>query len=253
MRNLKLVLAFDGTAYSGWQRQTTGATVQETVEQAVAKMTLESVQLHGAGRTDAGVHALAMVANFATDSTIPPAGFLKGLNSILPNDIRVMAVEEMPADFHARISAKGKRYTYRFVVTSIMEPCQRLYATHIYPLLDIERMRSCLPLLLGEHDFSSFEASGSRDKNFSEGRGAKRIISEAELHLVGETRGMYEFTLSGDGFLRHMVRNIMGTLFEIGKGRLTVDEFQEILDARDRTKAGATAPPQGLFLKEVFY
>ncbi len=249
-RNIKLTIAFDGTSYAGWQRQPDQSTIQGALEGQISVMTGEEIVLHGAGRTDAGVHALGMVANFTTDSQIPCAGFRAGLNSLLEDDIRILAVEEMNASFHARRSATGKCYFYRISVGEVMLPTYRLYSAHVRTSLDVDSMEKCLSFILGRHDFSSFEAAGSRDPSLP-GRGAVREIFSASFQRTDETRIC--FTIHGDGFLRHMVRNIIGTLLEIGKARLTVNGFRDIVAARDRSVAGPTAPASGLFLREVYY
>ena len=254
MRNIKLVLAYDGTGYAGWQRQLGQPTIQQIMEEAIARLTqAQMVTLHGAGRTDAGVHAEGMTANFQTDSVIPLSGLVKGLNSMLPEAIRVLAAEKVAHDFHARYNARGKVYEYTFMVTETMPPCLRLYAVQVRGPFASGAVRLCLPMLTGTHDFSSFEATGSRDLSITEGRGAVRTIFNARLVQEGKDGEVYRLAIAGDGFLRHMVRNIAGTLFAVGRGRLTPLDFQEIVAARDRTLAGATAPAKGLTLKTVLY
>ena len=249
-RNIKLLLAFDGTGYAGWQKQKAEKTVQGTIEERLAVMTGEAVCLHGSGRTDAGVHALGMVANFHTAADIPCQGFLQGLNSMLPKDIRVLAASDASPDFHARRDARGKTYWYNFTDRPVQLPTERLYAAHVPGGLDFEAMRRGLGRIAGTHDFSSFEGAGSRDPEIG-GRGAVRTITEALLEDGG--MHVHRIVISGDGFLRHMVRNIVGTVFEVGRGRLSPAEVAAILAARDRSAAGPTAPAAGLFLKEVFY
>jgi len=251
VRNIRLVLAYDGTRFAGWQRQKNQPTIQGLLEDALGVLTGGPVTLHGAGRTDAGVHAEGMTANFSTGATIPLDGLVKGANSLLPADIRVLSAENVANDFHARYNARGKVYEYSFVVAPLMPPLLRLYAAHVRPPLDIGAMRRSLPALIGRHDFRSFEGAGSRDASAMEGRGAVRTIFTADLE--GGNQDLYRFTVSGDGFLRHMVRNIAGTLFEVGKGKLSPAGFAELIAARDRTLAGPTAPAQGLRLKSVFY
>ena len=216
-------------------------------------MTSANVTLHGAGRTDAGVHALGMTANFNTESTIPCSGFLKGLNSLLPTDIRILRLEDVPADFHARFAVKAKTYIYQFVNTSVMPPAMRLYHAHLSGSLDINLISTCLKEITGRHDFSSFEASGSRDLNSRHGKGAVRTIFSAEINQADTLCSPYCIAISGDGFLRHMVRNIVGTLFEAGRGKISAADFKKIIEAKDRSTAGPTAPAKGLFLQEVFY
>jgi tRNA pseudouridine38-40 synthase len=251
-RNIRLLLAYDGTAYAGWQRQKDLPTVQGFVEEKIAIMTGAPVVLHGAGRTDAGVHALGMVANFATEATIPCTGFVKGLNSLLPDDIRVLAATEASPDFHSRYNATGKCYVYNLTIGGVGLPTERLYSAHLPSPLHWEKVRSCLALLIGRHDFACFEASGSRDPDFKGGMGAVREIYAAEAQQ-GHQPGSYRIMISGNGFLRHMVRNIVGTLVEVGQDRRSVDDFRKLIDLRDRAAAGPTMPARGLFLKEVYY
>ena len=250
-RNIKLLLAFDGTGYAGWQKQKSDRTVQGVIEDKLHIMTGEELCLHGAGRTDAGVHALGMVANFHTEANVPCQGFVKGLNSMLSTDVRVLEACEVDPDFHSRLNAKGKTYWYNFDNGPVQLPTERFYAAHVPGDLDFEAMQSGLTHLVGMHDFSSFEGAGSRDPELSR-RGAVRTIIKASLETSG-VRGNYRFIIKGDGFLRYMVRNIVGTILEVGKGKLTQNDIVTILDAKDRSAAGPTAPPGGLFLKEIFY
>ncbi len=251
MRNIKLTIAFDGTEFSGWQKQLNAITIQGELEKILTRITNAPVTLHGAGRTDAGVHALAMVASFNTESTIALAEFLRGLNSILPDSIRILSMDETALDFHARFSARSKTYLYHIDTSPIQLPHTRLYSVHIPQKLAVNNIQRCLELLTGSHDFASFEASGSRDKTLSTGRGSVRTLERGTLTETGSNS--YQFEFSGDGFLRHMVRNIVGTLLDVGKGRTTVKEFKQILDAKDRSAGGATAPAHGLFLCTVHY
>jgi tRNA pseudouridine38-40 synthase len=250
-RNIKLLLAFDGTAYAGWQKQKSAQTIQGSIEEGLQVMTGESPCLHGAGRTDAGVHALGMVANFATGTEIPCQGFVKGLNSLLPPDIRVLEAIEVDAAFHARRHARAKTYWYNLSNGPVQLPTERLYCAHVFTELDCAAIKEGLQHVTGTHDFSSFEGSGSRD-HARAGRGAVRTIYEAGLKTMG-TGNYHRFIITGDGFLRHMVRNIVGTMIEVGKGRLKPSEVAVIVAAGNRSAAGATAPARGLFLKEVHY
>jgi len=252
LRNIKLIIAYDGTRYAGWQKQKKDPTIQGLLEGAIATMTGAPATLHGAGRTDAGVHALGMVANFTSAANIPCAGFLKGLNSMLPADIRILTAADTRPEFHARRSACAKTYVYNICNTPVQIPTDRLYSAHIPGNLDIDAIKDSLACIQGTHDFSSFEASGSRDPENTGGRGAIREILAARISRQ-ETEGRIRITLTGDGFLRHMVRNIAGTLIQVGKGTITVQDFIEILAARDRSCAGPTAPARGLFLKKVHY
>jgi len=250
-RNIKLLLAFDGTGYAGWQKQKPERTVQGVIEDRIHVMTGECSCLHGAGRTDAGVHALGMVANFATGTEIPCQGFVKGLNSLLPTDIRVLEATEAAAEFHARRSARAKTYWYNLTNGPVQLPTERLYCAHVFAELDFAAIKAGLEHVTGTHDFSSFEGSGSRDLERA-GRGAVRTIFEAGLRTMG-AGNRHRFVITGDGFLRHMVRNLVGTMLEVGRGRLASSEVAAILSAKDRSTAGPTAPARGLFLKEVLY
>ncbi|MFH1148527.1 MAG: tRNA pseudouridine(38-40) synthase TruA [Pseudomonadota bacterium] len=244
MRNIKLMIEYDGTGYCGWQRQDNGLSIQEVIENKIGIMTGEDVKLIGSGRTDAGVHALNQAANFRTASGIPTEGLLRGLNSLLPHDIAVKEVTEVDLSFHARYSAREKVYLYRLFNMDVRSPLERLYSWQIRGSLDLALMKQCLGVLLGEHDFSAFMASNSNVKS------TIRSVSSASLT---SRNSVVEFEIKANGFLRHMVRNIMGTLAEVGQGRRTPEEFAGILAGHDRKKAGITAPPQGLFLKEVIY
>jgi tRNA pseudouridine38-40 synthase len=250
-RNIKLLLAFDGTGYAGWQRQKTEETVQGVIEDRLQVMTGEYSCLHGAGRTDAGVHALGMTANFTTGVTIPCQGFVKGLNSLLPDDIRILEAAEVASGFHARRSARAKTYWYNLTNGPVQLPTKRLYWAHFFADFDFSAIKAGLAYVTGTHDFSSFEGAGSRDPE-SSGRGAVRTIFEAKIDRIG-IENYHRFVITGDGFLRHMVRNIVGTLLEVGQGRLKPSAVADILAARDRTVAGPTAPARGLFLQEVHY
>ncbi len=251
LRNIKLVVSYDGTHFGGWQRQNNSRTIQGEIEQFLQKMTGETTLLNGAGRTDAGVHAEGMVAHFHTRSSITCDNFLRGLNSLLPGSIRIFHAEEVEASFHARFSAIGKQYQYEIYTGKIQPPRLRLHTLHITAPLNSAAMQDCLTIIEGNHDFSSFENSGSRDKSIPSGRGAFRTIYEARL--LDNDCQLLTFQFSGDGFLRNMIRNLVGTLLEVGKEKITPRQFTEILAAKDRTMAGATAPAHGLCLKKVFY
>ena len=253
MRNIKLVIAFDGASYFGWQRQPDARTIQGTLEEKLAIMTGETITVWGAGRTDAGVHALAMTANFLTTATIPCDGLLRGFNSLLSPDIRILDVSEVGDDFHACHSAVGKTYFYNLIHGREALPSERLYNSAFRDHLALDTMQACLESIIGEHDFSSFEAVGSRDLSWTGGKGAVRRIYAAEIQEDVHCPGRAILTIAGDGFLRHMVRNIVGTLVKVGQGKWTVADFQAVLAARDRKQAGPTAPACGLFLREVHY
>lgn len=244
MRKLKLTLEYDGTGYSGWQAQANAATVQVRVERALGEVLRERVRLHGAGRTDAGVHARGQVAHFETASALPPENIRQGANTHLPPDIAILAAEEAAPDFHARYSARWKIYRYRILLRDTRSPLARNRAWRIALPLDPARMREAAEPLLGRRDFAAFAASGSSVK------GTVRELSRLEITGEGE-----ELTLEfqADGFLYRMVRNITGTLVEAGRGKLSVREVAGILRSRDRTRAGPTAPARGLYLEEVGY
>jgi tRNA pseudouridine38-40 synthase len=250
-RNIKLLIAYDGTEYGGWQRQNNSPTIQGEIETLLTRMTNEEILLNGAGRTDAGVHADGMVAHFHTASEIHCEDFLRGLNAMLPDAIRIFHAEEVDASFHARFSAVGKLYQYDLYNGRILPPRLRLHSLHVIRPLDLMTIRQCLAIIKGTHDFSSFENSGSRDKNACSGRGAVRTIQATVL--IENNNEMFSLQFKGDGFLRNMIRNLVGTLIEAGRGKVTTREFAAILAAKDRTMAGPTAPAHGLCLKKVFY
>ena len=251
IRKIKLVVGYDGTAFAGWQRQKHDRTIQGEIEKALCRMTQEDISLHGAGRTDAGVHAEKMVAHFSTSSAVSCEDFQRGLNSILPGAIRIYDTTEVDHSFHSRFSATGKRYRYTVFTGRIQPPEARLYSLHVATDLKLERIRDCLKAVEGTHDFASFENSGTRDKTKTIGRGAVRTIFAAELTQDGDHQITFHFT--GDGFLRNMVRNLVGTLLEVGRGKLSTEDFTTILHAKNRSAGGPTAPPHGLFLEQVFY
>jgi len=243
--NIRLTLEYDGTRYHGWQRQKNALSIQEVIEQALARITGEAVRLIGSGRTDAGVHALGQVANFVTQSSVPLRAFLYGLNSLLPMDIAVLRAEEVPLNFHARYGALSKTYEYRILTRLVPSPLNRLHAWWISHTLDVAAMQQAAQFLPGEHDFLAFRAAGSRPGQ------AVRQVREAVWHcLPGD---WLNFTITANGFLRGMVRSLVGTMVEIGKGKYPPDYLGEVLEQRDRRLAGPTAPPQGLFLVRVEY
>ena len=250
-RNIKLLIGYDGTEFSGWQRQNNSRTIQGEIEKLLNRMTREIILVNGAGRTDAGVHADGMVVHFQTASSISCTDFLRGLNAMLPEAIRIFHAEEVDAAFHARFSALGKLYQYEIFNGKVPPPRLRLYTLHVSSCLDLPSIRQCLAIIQGTHDFSSFENSGSRDKSICSGRGAVRTIQSAVL--LTNNGELLSLQFKGDGFLRNMVRNLVGTLLEAGRGKITPEEFSTILTAKDRTLAGPTAPAHGLCLKQVFY
>lgn len=249
MRTIKLTLAYDGSEFFGWQVQPNRPTVQAAVMEAVATVTGERAAVHGSGRTDAGVHALAQVASFQTASGIPAANLAKALNRQLPNTIRVLAAEEAPAGFHARLQARAKSYRYRIYRGGICPPFLWRYVHHFPYPLDEQQMIEAAPLFQGAHDFTSF-ASPDPPEAASAARSKVRTVSSSELRREGEE---LVYTVRGSGFLHHMVRNIVGTLVEVGKGRVSAAQIPEILAARQRSAAGPTLPGKGLWLVSVEY
>jgi tRNA pseudouridine38-40 synthase len=245
MRNIKLVIEYDGTNYLGWQVQAQGPTVQGTLEEKLARLTGEKVPLVGSGRTDSGVHALGQVANFKTKSRMEAHTLRKALNSLLPSDITVVGVEEVGEDFNARWSAKSKIYEYRILNREIRAVFHRKVAWHIPQRLDLSKMKEASWILIGEHDFSSFRSVGTPTKT------AIRKVLRAEWKRKKE--GFLLFEIEATGFLKQMVRAIVGTLVEVGKSKITVEEFRRILESKDRKNGGPTAPAHGLFMKEVKY
>ena len=244
MRNVRIVCEYDGTSYHGWQIQPNGISIQEVLEKKIEIITQEKIKLTASSSTDAGVHALNQVANFRTGSTIECESLLKGINSLLPGDIVIKDLQDTDEVFHARYSAKSKIYLYRIFNNPVRTPLYRNYSWHVRASLDVGAMRETVTLLKGKRDFSSFCASGCDSENH-----VRTVIDTS----VGVKGGMILFTIEADGFLRYMVRNIIGLLVDVGRGIVAPARFGEIIDARDRTEAGITAPPQGLFLKEVRY
>lgn len=248
MRNLKLTVAYDGTDFYGWQIQPDAATVQGTLSSAIGRITGEKVLTQGSGRTDAGVHALAQVATFQTESVIPVANFVVALNDILPASIRVLAAEQVPEDFHPRKSAQAKTYRYRIYREAICPPFLARYVWHYPYPLDETAMRDAAPLVEGEHDFTSF-AAVDPERGREGLSNVRRIFSSQWRKESSEL--IYE--VRGNGFLHHMVRNLVGTFLLVGKGTLKPAEMTRILEAKDRSAAGATAPAGGLYLVNVEY
>lgn len=247
MRTLALTIQYDGTSYVGWQRQSTGVSVQGLLEDALRPIEGASVMVHAAGRTDAGVHALAQVASVVLGSELPGGTLIRALNAVLPPDVRVLAAEQVDATFHARFSARTKTYEYRIVNAPIVSAFLYRYAWHVPHPLDVEAMRTAAAPLVGRHDFAAFQGAGSSVT------ATERTILDLAWH---EGRGFDQpliVEVTGDGFLRHMVRNIVGTLVEVGSGRWESARLASVLASRTRNQAGPTAPPQGLFLTRVQY
>jgi tRNA pseudouridine38-40 synthase len=247
MRNLKVTLQYDGTDFVGWQRQGTGVSIQGLLEDALLPIEGAAVVVHGAGRTDAGVHALAQVATFGLRASIDAAILMRALNGVLPPAVRVTTAEDVDAAFHARFSAVGKVYEYRVVNAAFVSPFLYRHAWHVPGPLDVAAIRAACRLLVGRHDFEAFQGSGSD------------VASTVRTINTLEWQGGHGYDVpsivrvEGDGFLRHMVRNIVGTLVDIGAGRWSASEITSILESRDRARAGRTAPALGLFLVRVLY
>jgi tRNA pseudouridine38-40 synthase len=246
MRNIKLILEYDGTNYHGWQSQagTGRPTIQDSLEQAIRTLTGKETKTYASGRTDAGVHALGHVANFLTDSTIPSEAWAPALNHVLPGDIRICSSQEVSMEFHARFSAEGKIYQYRILNRRAPSALHRNHAWHIPLPLNLRNMRSAAACLLGEHDFSTFRSSSCTAKT------AVRTMKSLTITKKGE---FVEVLLEADAFLMHMARNIVGTLVDVGLGRFRPDEVKHMLKACDRKKGGRIAPAYGLYLLRVLY
>ena len=247
MRTLKLTVQYDGTAYVGWQRQPNGASIQGLLEDALAPIAGAAVTVHGAGRTDAGVHALGQVASVTLASALDEATIGRALNAVLPADVRVLSVDDAAPDFHARFSARAKTYEYRIVNAPFVSVFLQRYAWHIPQPLDLEAMRTAAGPLIGRHDFAGFQGAGSEVAT------TERTILDLDWQDGGGFDLPLVLRISGDGFLRHMVRNIVGTLVEVGAGRWDPWRLLAILDSGDRSQAGPTAPAKGLFLSHVTY
>lgn len=244
MRNIKIILEYDGTNYHGWQSQNNAISIQDVVTRSVFELTGENCEIIGCSRTDKGVHALGHVANFYTNSKIPGDKFANALNTKLPDDIVVKGSEEVASDFHARFNAKGKKYRYIFYNNYFASALLRNRTYHIPKKLDVDNMREAAQLFVGTHDFAAFMASGSSVKS------TVRTIYSTSVSKVDDT---IIFEIEGNGFLYNMVRIMAGTLSEIGYGKIDGSQILELIQNRNRKLLGKTAPPQGLYLVEVFY
>ena len=249
-RNLKLTLAYDGHDFAGWQVQPDRLSVQGTLVSAFEHLTGEKTLPQGSGRTDAGVHALAQTASVAIESPIPAANLVRALNDVLPRSIRVLGVDEMPPDFHARRSAVAKTYRYHIYRGAICSPFIARYVYHHPYPLDESRMIAAAPLVEGQHDFTSFAAVDPESRKEGLEIDNVRTIFQSQWQRQGEE---LIYTVRGNGFLHHMVRNLVGTFLMIGKGSLRAEDMRRILELRDRSAASATAPASGLFLVSVEY
>jgi len=245
-RRVKLAVAYDGTAYAGWQIQPNGPTVQAVMEDVFARILQEAVRLRAAGRTDAGVHAREQVVDFADAGVRDLETIVHGGNALLPPDIRILSAGEAPEAFDARRHATEKEYRYFLYISPVPSPFLSRYAWHIEKPIDLVAVREGLSLLVGEHDFTSFRGQGCTAVS------PVRTVFRAEV-TKHDVPGLFSIDVAGAGFLRHMVRNIVGTVVTAGKGRHSADHVGEILQARNRSSAGVNAPPHGLFLWRVSY
>lgn len=246
--NYKLTIAYDGTAYCGWQIQPNGTSIQHLIQETLEKITQQPVVLIGSGRTDSGVHALGQVAHFKSPRALDTGRLHTSLNALLPPDIRVKEVVEVPLTFHAQFSAIGKTYHYHISLKKHHDPFKRHFALHVRDRLDIAAIKVAAQYLIGTHDFTSFanqptEGAASVD--------AVRTLDR--LDIITDDQGNLRLEFHGNGFLYKMVRNIVGTLLEVGKGKRAPEDILEILQAKDRKKAGKAAAPHGLFLVHVDY
>ena len=245
MRNFKMVLQYEGTRYQGWQRQeSTGNTIQGKLEALLSRMAGVLVEIQGAGRTDAGVHAYGQVANFKLDTEQTPKELLDYLNRYLPEDIAVIQLDEVPLRFHSRLHAKGKCYRYRVLNSALPHVFDRRYVYSVPEELDLTAMRQAAEAMCGEHDFQAFTSAK---------KGKKSTVRRVDAIQIERVEDEVQFTFRGNGFLYHMVRIMMGTLLSVGKGELEAGKIPQILAAGNRQLAGPLVPAQGLALMEVFY
>jgi tRNA pseudouridine38-40 synthase len=245
MRNFKMILEYDGAAYCGWQRQDNGLSIQKVLEEAIERITREKTVVIASGRTDAGVHAMNQVASFKSGALLPVDRMFLGINSVLPEDIVVKDLQEAALEFNALKDALGKVYIYKILNQRLRPALGRRYFWFVRFSLNIDQMRQAASYLIGEHDFNCFCATGCDIKD--------RVRTLTDITITVKDEGMLEITVESGGFLRHMVRNIVGTLVDVGRGKLKPEDMRGIIESRDRKKAGVAAPACGLFLKEVKY
>lgn len=246
-KKYKLIISYDGTSYQGWQVQPNGPSIQEKIQTALETVLKEKIALVGSSRTDAGVHALGQTAHFDTENSFQKEKLLYSLNGLLPHDIRLLELEEVADDFHARFSASGKVYHYHLHLDRTMDPFQRLYTYHIHKRINISLLEQAAKEFIGTHDFTSFanEASEGAAKN-------KPIKTMKRLDVISQKGGL-RLEFEANGFLYKMVRNIVGTLLQVADGSLPLESIQSIIAVKDRRRAGPAVPPQGLFLVKVQY
>ena len=263
MPTFKIILAYDGTQFVGWQRQASGTSIQGLLEDALSELDQRDVAVTGAGRTDAGVHALGQVAGFSLERAIAPDALVGAINARLPDAVRVLSAVEAPPTFHARFEAKTKIYRYRIWNADVMSPFERAYAWQVPGPLALEPMSAAARALEGRHDFAAFQAAGGETLTTTRVVFSSRIDAGLKSNATSPARRatsseacegrLIVYEIAGSGFLRHMVRNIVGTLVEIGRGRRPVEWMSEVLASRDRARAGPTAPAEGLVLVGVEY
>ncbi len=244
MRNIKLTIRYDGTDYSGWQYQKNSTSIQETIQKAIKKITLRKAVVIASGRTDSGVHALAQIANFKTASKIPLENLRMALNSVLPDDIVVLCAEEVSLKFNSQKNARSKLYRYTIYNREFMDPILRRFASKCFFKLDTARMKKGARYIVGRHDFTSFKTKDGGGKNAV--RSVRRIDVKREGDLI-------YIDVEADGFLYNMVRNIVGTLIEVGRGKFEIGYVKKIIEKKDRRSCGPTAPAKGLSLVKVRY
>lgn len=247
LHNYKLTIAYDGTAYSGWQIQPNGITIQQILQEKIAIILREQVGVTGSGRTDAGVHAKGQVAHFHVSTPLDIYRFQGSLNGLLPPDIRILDVSEVPESFHARYNAKGKIYHYHLHLDRVQNPFTRLYSMHVRENIDVDLLNAAAKKFIGKHDFTSFANEAHL------GCASNDPIRTLKRLDVFDTDGGIRLEFEADGFLYKMVRNLTGMLLDISSGKYDINEIEVIFAAKDRRKAGMAAPPQGLFLMHVDY
>ena len=244
MQRIKLKIQYDGSDFVGWQKQRTGRSVQQEVERAIQTLTSENVNLVGSSRTDAKVHAVGQIAHFDTNSSIPPQNFKFALNDLLADDVRIVSSQKVSPKFHARFDVKKKTYVYFLCNSKIENPILRKLMCFAKYELDLGIMQQCALLFLGEHNFKGFCNSKAQVKTF------ERTIEACSIKKNGN---VFKFSFTGNGFLQHMVRILVGTLVDVGRGKLSLQDVKEALQNGDRKKAGKTMEPQGLYLKRIYY
>lgn len=245
--NYKITIAYDGSPFCGWQIQPNGISIQAKIEETIQIIMRESVHVIGAGRTDAGVHALGQIAHFHCDQEIQSFRFLESMNGLLPKEIRIKAIDSVPLDFHAQRSAKSKIYHYHLCLNRIQNPFNRLYSYQVYGKINLDLLKEGAQLFVGTHDFTSF----ANEAHLGAAH-ANPVRNLYRINVLPEEEGV-RLEFEGDGFLYKMVRNIVGTLLEVARGKRPLEDIERIFEAKDRRKAGIAVPPHGLFLVQVCY